>query len=334
MSAIRVALVALALGIVLAVGTFTVRGAHDVYRGDARSSLLVAEAPFGTGSTVAADPDVGSHGVAYRFGRILFPLTAWLAAGGRSGLVRWTLPAVGVLSFAACAGIAAALCADAGKPAERGLLVAGVPTLVAATVLVYAEPLAVALLVATFCCYLRERRGWALALACLVVLTREVYVVGLLPLAVSELRRRSVRQAASVAVIAVLPAALWQGWVRIRIGQWSFLDPARSRRDAVGLPVVSLFRALRDAQGNVVVVAGALLVALVAVGTFVAAVVVYRRLGGDRLLASAALAFAVLGLLVGAEGYRFSGDGLRVLLPAHVVLALIGARARAAPVAR
>lgn len=235
-SPLRVGLVALALAACLTGTVFMAQGSGSVYRGDPQSFRLVAEAPFGKGTQIESDPDVATHGVAYRYGRILFPVLAWMLALGRSGLVPWSLPVVGALSFAACAAVAATLCRDVSQPCERGLVVAGVPTLLAATVLVYAEPLAMALMLGVFLTYLRERKGWSAVLAAGLVLSREVLVLALLPIAWSEWRSGHRSRLLLGAATALGPFAVWASWVRIRVGEWPFLDPSESRRAAVGLP--------------------------------------------------------------------------------------------------
>lgn len=325
-SPLRVGLVALALAACLTGTVFMAQGSGSVYRGDPQSFRLVAEAPFGKGTQIESDPDVATHGVAYRYGRILFPVLAWMLALGRSGLVPWSLPVVGALSFAACAAVAATLCRDVSQPCERGLVVAGVPTLLAATVLVYAEPLAMALMLGVFLTYLRERKGWSAVLAAGLVLSREVLVLALLPIAWSEWRSGHRSRLLLGAATALGPFAVWASWVRIRVGEWPFLDPSESRRAAVGLPPAALLQVIREANGEVSVVVGAVLLACVAGGTVVVGLVVYRRIREDRLLAASALLLSGSGMLLGAQPYRFPGDGLRVLLPAHVLLALLWAR--------
>jgi hypothetical protein len=161
-------------------------------------------------------------------------------------------------------------------------------------------------------------------LAAFVPLAREALLLALLPLVVH--RARTNRAAALAALVAIgAPVTAWFLWVRWRIGEFPFLDPSISRREAVGVPFVGAVEAIDDADSAALVVA-VVFTALVAAATFVVAGRLFLRLPQERLLCAAALLLAVLGLCLGTQAYRFPGDGLRVLMPAHVMLAVIAAR--------
>ena len=297
---------------------------HDgaIHNGDPLSFLRVARDPFGSGTGLEADAAI--HGVAYRYGRILFPLTAWLLAGGNAGLVDWTLPLVSVVAFGACAVAAASLADDAGQPPVRGLSVVAVPTLITPTVLVYGEAVAFALLLGAYALYLRGHRRQAWLAAALVPLAREALLVALVPLAVHHLRRRGVG-AVRHAALAVVPLVVGFTWVRWRVGEFPFLDSSVSRREALGIPFVGAARAIAETPSFVLAVL-AVLTAAVAVVTFGAAVIVVLRHPKDRLLSTAALLMAGVGLCLGAQAYRYPIDGLRVLAPGQVLLAVVAVR--------
>lgn len=326
MSARSVGVAATVLGAVVVIAMFAIQGSEELFKGDPQSYRLVAEDPFGIGDRIAADPDVFDQGVEYRYARILFPFLAWLLALGQSGAVAWTIPIVVVGSFGACAYFAAKLCLAAGMPGERALFVAGVPTLISSLALLYAEPLAAALILGTFATYLDGNKRASLLLAACLLLTREAFGIGVLPLLFAEWESGTARRTVGLAMTAAAPYIAWLVWIRWRFDNWSFLDPSTSRTDAVGLPIVSPLVALRDADGNVALIVGTLLVASISAATAIGAIVVMRRMKRDRLIVHGIAAFAFLGLFVGPQGYRFSGDGLRVLLPAHLMLALLAAR--------
>jgi hypothetical protein len=133
---------------------------------------------------LAVDPAEWSrsaHGVtfdnAYRPPRIGYPLLAWLAAGGKAGLVPWTLVAVNVVAVAAIAGLAGRLAADAGHPAAYGLLVAAVPGLVMPLGRDLAECVTVACLLGGVLALRRGRPVLAAGLWSYAVLTREQALV-------------------------------------------------------------------------------------------------------------------------------------------------------------
>ena len=297
---------------------------HDgaIHNGDPLSFLRVARDPFGSGAGLEADAAI--HGVSYRYGRILFPLAAWLLAAGNADYVDWTLPLVSTVAFGACAVAAAALADAAGQPRLRGLSVVAVPTLITPTVLVYGEAVAFALLLGAYALYLRGNRRAAWMAAALVPLAREALVVALVPLAVRHLRTHGADAMRPVAA-AIAPLAVWYTWVRWRVGEFPFLDPSVSRREALGIPFVGAAQAISESPAFVLAVL-AVLTAAVAVVTFGAAVIVVLRHPKDRLLSTAALLMAALGLCLGAQAYRYPIDGLRVLAPGQVLLAVVWAR--------
>ena len=327
---LEIGAVAAAVALVVLVGN-AIWSHGAIYSGDPLSFLRVGRDPFGDGDALQADAAV--HGIAYRYGRILFPLLGWVVAGGHGPHLAWTLPLVAVAAFGACAAIAAVLAHDAGQPPVRGLAVAAVPTLVTPTVMVYGEAVAFALLLGTYALYLRRHVRAAWVAAALVPLAREALLLALLPLAFDRIRTRGARAVLAL-LSAVLPAAVWCTWVRWRIGDFPMLDDSVSRREALGLPFAGTVRAISEGPPFVVGVA-AVLTAAVAAVTFVVAVIVVVRHRTDRLLSAAALVTAALGLCLGAQAYRFPIDGLRVLAPPHVLLAVIAVRANrgAGPVA-
>lgn len=109
------------------------------------------------------------------------------------------------------------------------------------------------------------------------------------------------------------------------MGDWPFLDPAPSRREATGLPFVGVGRAFGEwwPDEPALAVSSLVLAGLVA-ATFVSAVWVWRCHSG--LFAASALALAGAFLFVGVNVYRFPNEGLRVLAPAHAMIVLAATR--------
>src|SRR5688500_15001545 len=89
--------------------------------GDPLSYLRVARDPFGDGSLLVEDGP--QQGVAYRFGRILFPFAGWLLAGGNDELIQWTMPVVSALAYGCCGVAAAVLVARADAHPHGALFV-------------------------------------------------------------------------------------------------------------------------------------------------------------------------------------------------------------------
>ena len=236
----------------------------SIYQGDPLSFLRVARSPFGDGA--ALEPDAAVHGVAYRFGRILYPLLAWLLAGGQRELVEWTLPLVSVAAFGLCAVAASELASEARRPPLFGALVVCVPTLITSTATLYGDAVGVALLLGAYAFHLRGQRRAAWLAAALVPLAREALLVALVPMALDHLRRHRGRALVHIAG-ALVPVTAWYLWVQWRVGELPFLDDSVSRREALGLPFVGAARAIDDANGDAALVAGTVLVALLAVAT-------------------------------------------------------------------
>jgi len=127
-------------------------------RSDAETFYRDALDPFGDGRVfTGSGPDTGT---AYRYGRILFPLTAWCLAFGQPALLRITIPIFYVGAIMLVATLAATQSELAVRPPIVGLAVLLVPSAF----------LTVPILVP------------ALGTAVLVLLTRETAVLALAPL--------------------------------------------------------------------------------------------------------------------------------------------------------
>lgn len=311
-------------GTFIVAATFVALGVDEVYRGDPQTFRLVAEDPFGDGSLLLADPDVFAHGTAYRYGRILFPLLAWVLSTVTTLDVTVTLAAMSVFGLGFTGAAAGALIDDRDVDADRAILVLFVPTLWSSAAFGYAEPVAVAFLLAAVAAGLGRRWAWFGLWFALVLLTREAFVIPLAPFVWSQIRATGWSTTARTVAPGVVVYVGWLGWVRSQTGLWSFLDPSVSRTDAVGPPILSYLEAVRDGDGAVGPLIGSTLVALLAIAGVIAAVcIVPRAWHRDRDVALAFACAVALGLFVGPQGYRFSGDGLRVLLSGHLLLVVL-----------
>jgi hypothetical protein len=115
--------------------------------------------------------------------------------------------------------------------------------------------------------------------------------------------------------LVVAPYALWMMWVRFRVGQFPFLDPATSRRDALAVPFTGWYRTLvgplDNSQGWAVLIAALTIVAVVLVA-----------LRGNWLypVTHGAIALAALSLCYGVAVYAFPGEAYRVMAPTQMLL--------------
>jgi hypothetical protein len=310
----------LAAGVAAAVLLMVVASSgHDaLFRSDGDLFRRVATDPFGDGSAIAA-PDV--YGTSYRYGRILFPLLAWVLAFGHAGWVSWTLPLVDVAGFALLVACAVELLARRGRPAQRVLVLAAVPALWLSMAIAYSEPLVIGLTLLALLLWEQGRLRAALVTAALVLLAREVMVLAFLPIALGALRRRDWRMVGAWALTGA-PLAAWWLWVRVRVGTFPFLDPSISRREAMALPFTGMQRLVEtgEARADMWIVFG------LALATAAAAVVLWRR-GARGTFAGAALGLGLLMTALGPNALRSPGEAVRVLAPAQVFVALVAVTA-------
>lgn len=297
-------------------------GRQSLFRNDAELFWLVARDPFADGSIFR--PFADEMGDAYRYGRILFPLLAWIAVAGRESLVQWSLMAVDVLAFGATVALACEVVARRGVDTFRGTSVLLVPAMWFALVLAVSEPLVFAL---TLALYLfdgdrRPLRAWAAA--ALLLLAREAAVLAMVPLVVRDVRARAWGRAVTWAAV-VVPLLAWWTWVRVRVGEWPFLDASISRREALGAPLAGAVTVVREGAGADHWLAFALGAATVA-----SAVWAFRRHRWFPV-AHGALATALLIPFLGANAWRYPGEAIRLLGTAQllVVVAVVGDRVTA-----
>ena len=296
----------------LAMGSIVVRqGQASIFRNDAEFFWIVARDPFGKGQILRSDPSVG---VAYRFGRPLFPLLAWGLALGHKGVVRSMLMVIDVVSFGSSLGLAAVLLARRRGRPDRALVLLLIPGVWWAVVLAVSEPMVLALMLAIFLAYQDDRWRVTLVLAALLLLTRESAGLVLVPLVVHDVRRAGWRILVPWAFTAT-PLLLWWTWLRFRIGQWPPLDPAESRRGALDLP----FRGYWHIKGGFHA-SHAIAFGLAAV-TVVAGLWVWRRRQWWPI-SDAAVLFSLLILFLGPNATRLPGELVRLIMPAQVFIIL------------
>ncbi len=288
----------------------------------------VARHPFGDGHGFP-----GRHlvaGVAYRYGRILYPVAAWTLAGGRESLIRPALALVFLVCVALTAALAAELCVRAGRPAHAAYWVFATPfTLVwFGSGVLTSETVVLALVLAAFVADADGRGRRVRGCVAAAALARELAVVPLLALVLADVRRRGLRATARSWWWVPLPTLLWYWWVRVHVGTWPFTDPASSRRLATSLPFTGIVKGWSVTWGSnphASVVLG--------IATLVLAAVVLGRTGVREPLALAALLSAAAIVCYGEYVWAFFGECCRVLLPTHVLLALLIVT-RGAPLSR
>ena len=299
--------------IVVAIIVAACSGGHDLYgQSDSPLFLAVSKRPFGNGVPFPGKPLV--QGVAYRYGRIGFPFVGWLLALGRPSAARWSLTTVYVASFGAWIAFAAEHLRRGGRNPRLALWVFATPWALLWFVLpdVVSEPMAGALVLLA---YLYERRGSHRSVrivAAFAILTRELMVVAFIPIAWRDWKERrwlAVRDWAFVGA----PYLLWITWVRFRVGQFPFADPAR--RDAMTTPVVGWIRPLAAPLDN-----GQPWGLLIGAVTIAVAVLIAIRGNWVYPVTHGALALAALSLCYGVAVFDFPGEAIRVMAPTQLLL--------------
>jgi hypothetical protein len=289
------------------------QGYEALVRSDGQHFYRVALDPFGDGHIFSS---AGRWtGTAYRYGRILFPLAAWVLAFGQRQLIPLTLPLAYIGAVLLFATLACTRCARAGRPPVVGLAALLVPSAFLTVPLLVPEFLVAGLVLLTYDCAETNRTRQALVAAALLLLARETAVLALLPLVLSHARRRQWRALLRWSVAAI-PLLVWYVWLRARIGVWPFLDPGHPAGRALDLPIRTfLSAAWRANAGPALVFAASLGWITIAIG---AAVAWWRR----TPVAWAGLAMASLILVFGQGESELPGEAVRLMLPAQLLIAV------------
>ena len=290
------------------------QGYGAVLRSDGQHFYRVALDPFGDGRIFAgSDPGAGT---AYRYGRILFPLAAWLLAFGQRTAVVFTLPAVYIGSILLFAVLAAARCQRAGRAAVSGLAALLVPAAFVTVPLMVPEILIAGLVLLIYGLAETGRRNSARFVASLLLLTRETAVLALAPLVLGDIRRRAWRDVVGWGV-SVVPLIAWYGWLRVRMGAWPFLDPdVNPMERALSFPITGFLGMAWQGGAGWPVIAAALMgwITLIA-----AAGVAWRR---RSPFSWAAVWMAALVILFGPAHVELPAEAVRLMLPAQLLTAV------------
>lgn len=255
----------------------------------------------------------------YRYGRILYPFLGRVAAGGSSHGVLLSLPLINAFAI----GLVAACGCELGRRRVGrplvGIAVLLAPGLWFCLFIVWSDALVTALVMLTCLLWVADRRAAAIATVAAAALTKEVGILGLVPMVYDDISRRRFREA-GLAGLAVLPLAAWWTWVRYRLGEWpafgGLKGPARS--GAFGLPFNGLAPMVRTLTAD-----HAMVVLSVAIITAGALAGLIRLRGRWAPVPGTALCFALLNLCLGPNSLRYLGDALRIMVTSMVLVILI-----------
>jgi hypothetical protein len=299
-------------------------GREQVFRSDADLFRRVALDPFGDGSAI---DDPQAYGDAYRYGRILYPLAAWVLGGGQGAAVEVALAVVAVLSFGAVVGLGAEHLRRRGRTPAGAVLVLLAPGLWLGAVATFSEPFVLALLLLALLLELDGRRARAGVAWAATLLAREAVAVALVPVVLRDARARGVAPALLRVGMIVAPLLAWWAWVRVRVGDWPFLDDAHSRRDALALPFTGFVGIDNSGFSNASSRLAVAVVVTIGLATLVLAALLARR-STWPLLPATALALASVIAVFGPNVWRFVGEAMRTMSYPHVLMLLVVADLR------
>ncbi|MFN8526695.1 MAG: hypothetical protein U0821_26625 [Chloroflexota bacterium] len=169
------------------------------------------------------DPTLAMDSVAYRYGRILYPLLAWLLAGGQEWLVPWSLLIVNVLAVLCCTAGAMGILQHFGASRWLSVAVALSPPLLIGTLADLAEPVSLACTIWGLLWFCRRQHIRATLVLSLSVFAREVGVVVPLVFSLAFLVARDWRRCLLYAVPGVVLAA-WNAILWLRLGAFGVLS--------------------------------------------------------------------------------------------------------------
>jgi len=288
---------------------FETRGYVWLLQSDAQHFFGVALDPFGSGTTLASLPGVGT---AYRYGRILYPLLAWGLALGQITWIPYTFPLVYLAGVWCLVAMTCDWCVSAGRPSWLGL--AAVPVIGATLPHLLPEAWIAVLILWLYRCVLRGHDRTAYGVAVLLLLTRETAIFALAPLVLLALRDRQYRRVLAWST-TVLPLLLWYAWLRVRMGCWPFLDPGAAVNHPLDLPIRGFLAFAWLAPGTPLAAVALAAWLLLALATWVA-------LRTRTLLGSGALAMALIVICFGPGQATMPFEACRLMIPMLIPLVL------------
>jgi hypothetical protein len=179
---------------------------------------------------------------AYRYMRIIYPMTARIMALGLEGLIPWTLIAINLL-----AGIVTAW-AMTNLTIERGGVVwAGALGILTFNYLIgirmdLNEPLALCLAICGLYAYLRERFYASVFLFALAVLTKEIVYAFPLAVGIHEVLRSHFKRSLTLWLGSLVPYLIWSGIV----STWQGASPFGNN---LARPLLLPFSGLKEVSG-------------------------------------------------------------------------------------
>jgi hypothetical protein len=182
---------------------------------DGQFSYAIASDPIGAGESGALDRP------AYRYLRIVYPIAARIAALGIPDLIPWSLLAVNILVAGATAWVFADLIGE-----KAGAVWAVLALLLSLNYLIgirfdLNEPLALLAAISGLWLHKHKRYGLTVVAFALAGLTKEIFLVFPMAVAVYEISQRNLKTAAIIFFGSFLPYFAWSA----AITQWQGTSP-------------------------------------------------------------------------------------------------------------
>ncbi len=248
---------------------------------------------------------------AFRYQRIGYPVIVWAISLGRRAWEPAAMVAVNLAAALAVACLSGLIILQLGSGVSIwwALVCAINPSLLIGVQRDLAEPLMTAFALTAVLLYLRRHTGWAAVVLALALLTREVTILFLAPLALAEVGARRWRDAA-VLVLCIVPYLAWQAVLLRAFGrsgmgasQGHVLQPLTGII-AVGQATLHSSGAHRIGWFSVIAV-----IAFVFAGVVIAAVQLWKR---REVMAGGVFLHAVTALLAGPDIWLGFASAARV----------------------
>ncbi len=155
---------------------------------------------------------------AYRYQRILLPLLAHIISSGNTAFIPWALAALGVASHTLGTWVVTRLLIRWKINPWYALVYGLWVGFLVAVRLDLPEPLAYALVAAALLAIEKEHHRWGWALFALAVFAKEVTLIFAAGQGLAYLLRKDWPRALGLAVVTIVPFALFQGWLWLVFG--------------------------------------------------------------------------------------------------------------------
>lgn len=223
---------------------------------------------------IARDPSTAAHYLdvpAYRFQRILLPISGRALAVGQVALIPWVLLAINLISLAGGTWLLEQLL-EQRRASRWYALTYGLTVGIFASVrLSLSEPLAYCLVLGGITLAERERWTWSAVIFALAALAKETTLLFAAGYVLYLLVQRCWRIAALVGTVSVLPFIIWQLILRSYLGTFGIGSGGALATSFELIPFAGVARILTDtppqSHGGLLIVFGAILIPFVIVPT-------------------------------------------------------------------